>query len=173
MWALITQFDNRTGEPVFDGAVEYALERELHQSQVVSVVPRERIGDVLRLMDRPPETPIDAALGREIALRDGGIGVILRGRVEKLGASYVLSVDVVEPGEGHTLVSLSEEASSQDEVLPALRRLASSVRVGLGEERSRIRAGQVELSRVKTSSLRALQLFTQAQPPKKVVSGYQ
>ena len=39
---LISSFDNRTGNPVLDGSVEYALERELSNSQFVIVVPRER-----------------------------------------------------------------------------------------------------------------------------------
>jgi DNA-binding winged helix-turn-helix (wHTH) protein len=47
---LISSFDNRTGNPVLDGSVEYALERELSNSQFVIVVPRERSNDALRLM---------------------------------------------------------------------------------------------------------------------------
>lgn len=162
LWMLIAGFDNRTGESVLDGAVEYALERELNNSRVVSVVPRERVADVLGLMKKSPDLPIDAALGREIALRDGGIGAVLRGRVEKLGSTYVMSIDVVEPDGGQQLASLSDEAANQDEVLASIRRLATAVREALGEERSRMAAAEAELARVTTPSLRALQLYTQA-----------
>ena len=51
-WVLITRFDNRTGESVFDGTLEYALERELSNSRFVNVVPRVRIEDALQLMKK-------------------------------------------------------------------------------------------------------------------------
>jgi DNA-binding winged helix-turn-helix (wHTH) protein len=44
-WVLITAFDNRTGEPLLNGTLEYALERELSNSRFVNVVPRERVDD--------------------------------------------------------------------------------------------------------------------------------
>jgi len=49
-------------------------------------------------MKKPLDTRIDAALGREICLRDGGIRALLTGRVEKVGSTYVLSVGVGRPG---------------------------------------------------------------------------
>jgi hypothetical protein len=58
------------GGPVFDGSLEYALERELSNSRFVNVVPRERINDTLHLMKRPLDTPLDRAVSREICLRD-------------------------------------------------------------------------------------------------------
>ena len=48
-WVLIADFENRTGESIFDGVLEYALEREISNSQFVNVVPRERIEDTLKI----------------------------------------------------------------------------------------------------------------------------
>ncbi|MGH9804602.1 MAG: protein kinase domain-containing protein, partial [Candidatus Acidiferrales bacterium] len=94
-WVLIAQFENRTGEEVLSGALEYALERELSNSRFVNVVPRERIADALQLMKKPLDTTVDAQVGREVCLRDGGIRALLTGRVEKLDSSYLLSVALV------------------------------------------------------------------------------
>ena len=58
--------------------VEFALERELSNSQFVNVVPRDRIEDALRLMRKPIDARIDATVGQEISLRDGGIHALLR-----------------------------------------------------------------------------------------------
>src|ERR1041385_1544338 len=44
-WVLIASFENRTGEKLLDGAMEYALERELSNSRFVNVTPRERVQD--------------------------------------------------------------------------------------------------------------------------------
>ena len=99
-WVLIADFENRTGEAVLDGVLEYALEREISNSTFVNVVPRERINDTLQLMRKPLDTRIDRTLGREICLRDGGIKALLTGRVEKLDSTYLLSVQVVDPARG-------------------------------------------------------------------------
>ena len=153
---------NRTGEAVLDGTLEYALERELSNSRFVNVVPRERIDDALRLMKKPPETKVDAALGREICLRDGGIRAVLSGRVEKLDNTYMLSASLVEPSGGVTVAGFSEEAVGQKGLVPAVRRLSSRVREALGENLSLIQQSGQELEKVTTPSLRALQLFSQA-----------
>ncbi|MFC1795622.1 hypothetical protein ACFL1V_00795 [Pseudomonadota bacterium] len=58
-WVLITQFDNRTGEDVLDGTLEYALERELNNSRFVKVIARNRVDDVLQLMQLPADTSVD------------------------------------------------------------------------------------------------------------------
>ncbi|MEP6801436.1 MAG: hypothetical protein ABJC07_05835, partial [Acidobacteriota bacterium] len=89
-WVLVTRFENRTGRPIFDGTLEAALERELRNSRYLNVVPRERINDALTLMRKPDDTRIDAALGREICLRDGDIRALVTGRIEKLDSKFLL-----------------------------------------------------------------------------------
>lgn len=159
-WVLITSFDNRTGERVFDGTLEYALERELSNSTFVNVVPRERINDALFLMKRPTTTPIDRTVGREICLRDGGIRALLTGRVEKLDTTYLLSAEIVNPVNGAVVASLSEEAAGQHEIPPALRHLSNQVREKLGEALPQIEQSNQALEKVTTPSLRALQFYS-------------
>ncbi|HVR43660.1 MAG TPA: tetratricopeptide repeat protein [Thermoanaerobaculia bacterium] len=161
-WALIAQFENRTGEAVFDGTVEYALEREISNSRFVNVVPRERIGDSLRLMKKPPNTIVDQSIGREICLRDGEIRALITGRVEKLDNTYVLSASLVNPETGVTVASFSEQAVGQRETVSAIQRLSDRVREGLGEQLPSIGKGVEKLERVSTPSLRALQLYSHA-----------
>lgn len=161
-WVLIADFDNRTGETVFDGVLEYALEREISNSRFVNVVPRERINDTLQLMRKPLDTRIDRTLGREISLRDGGIRALLTGRVEKLDSTYLLSVQVVDPSQGQAIASASEEADGQKQVLSAVRLLSNWSREALGEKLALIQESAAKLEKVTTPSLKALQLFTKA-----------
>ena len=160
-WVLISNFQNRTRESVFDGTLEYALERELSNSKFVNVVPRERINDALLLMKKPLDSPLSAALGREVCLRDGGIRALLTGRVEKLDTTYLLGVELVNPSSGVTVASLSEEARGQREVPAALRRLSNRVRERLGEELPLIARSRQALEKATTPSLHALQYFSQ------------
>jgi len=125
-------------------------------------VPRERIADTLRLMRKPADATVDAALAREISLRDGGIRALVTGRVEKFDNAYLLSAALVNPADNVTIVSFSEEAPGQEQVLPAAHRLSSRVREALGETLPLIRGSEMSLAKVTTPSLRALQLYTQA-----------
>ena len=161
-WVLVTSFENRTGRPIFDGTLEYALQRELSNSRYVNVVPRERIGDVLRLMRKPPDTRIDAAVGPEVCLRDGDIRALVTGRIERLGSKYLLSVELVDPSQGASIASVAEEAARDEELLPATRRISDRVRAMLGENLPSIREGKANLLKVTTPSLHALQLYSQA-----------
>ena len=161
-WVLIADFDNRTGESVFDGVLEYALRREISNSQFVNVVPRERIQDSLRLMKKPPETVVDASVGREICLRDGEIRALLAGRVEKLGSVYVLSVAVINPVQGVSVASATQEATGEEQIWAAVRELSSWARQTLGEEISQIQKSTERLEQVTTPTLPALKLYSQA-----------
>ena len=161
-WVLIADFENQTGGAIADGTVEYALAHALGESRFVNVVPRERVVDTLGLMRRPPETAVDAAVGREIALRDGGIRAMLTGRVDKLDTTYALSAVLVEPVTGRTVASVREEAAGDSEFLPAVQRLSSRVRARLGEALADIEQSARALEKVTTPSLSALQLFSQA-----------
>ena len=161
-WLLIADFDNQTGGAIADGTVEYALAHALGESRFVNVVPRDRVVDTLGLMRRPPETAVDAAVGREIALRDGGIRAILTGRVDKLGTTYAVSAVLVEPATGRTVASVREEAAGDSEFLPAVHRLSNRVRARLGEALADIERSARALEKVTTPSLSALQLFSEA-----------
>jgi DNA-binding winged helix-turn-helix (wHTH) protein/tetratricopeptide (TPR) repeat protein len=160
-WVLISQFENRTGEAVLDGTLEYALSRELSNSSFVSIVPGDRVQDALRLMRLPENTPLKPAVAREVCLRDGGIRALITGRVEKLQTTYFLSAGVVDPISGEQVAGVSAEAGNLDSVLPAVREVSNKLRMELGEKLPTIRAGNLKLEKVTTPSLHALQLYSQ------------
>ena len=159
---LVTAFENRTGVPLLDGTLEFALERELAASSFVGVASRLRVQDTLALMRRPAETRVDADLGREVALRDGGIQAYITGRADLVGTSFVLSAEIRRPADGRVVASVSEPAVSQADILDAVGRLALTVREQLGEAAPMMQASTGSpLPRLATSSLRALQLYAQ------------
>ena len=126
-YVLITQFDNLTGEPRFDGrgTLEAVLELALSESGYLHVVQPERIEDTLRLMTLPVDSVIDRTVGREVARRDGGIRAVRAGSIEASGSGYVLTVQLVNPQDGRVLDSVTEEASSDEAgIASAIRRQA-------------------------------------------------
>ncbi len=161
---LLTRFDNRTGEPVFDASIEDALEREFRRSTIATVVPQERTADTLRLMQRPPATVVDAALGREVALRDGGIGAIVSGRIEKEDGTYRVTVQLVEVAGGRIIQTTAATARDHRAVPVALSQAADSLSKALGDAREVIAGSMAVVEPVTTRSLKAFQLYNQAIP---------
>jgi DNA-binding winged helix-turn-helix (wHTH) protein/tetratricopeptide (TPR) repeat protein len=159
-WVLIADFENLTGEKAFDAALRTALERELSCSAYVNYVPPARVVDTLTLMKRDPDTRIDEAVGREVCLRDGNIRGLLLGSIQQLGGSYALNLKVVDPRTGVTVNTLAEDAANIQEVLPAIRRLSTTVRERLGESLVSISKSDQELGRVTTPSIQALEAFS-------------
>jgi len=162
-WALVTAFDNRTGDPQFDGILEHVLSYELSQSPYLSLVSADRVNDVLRLMARPETATVDATLGREVALRDGAIHAVMSGTIERLGNGYAMTVRVSDPETDSSMVGRREEASTPADVQIALRRLANWIRVTLGESPLSVKRTMERLEHVTTPSLAALRLYSEAQ----------
>jgi serine/threonine protein kinase/Tfp pilus assembly protein PilF len=160
-WLLVASLENQTGDSTLNGTIESALEQELANSQFVNVVPRERIEDVLRLMRKPTDTRLDTVLAREVALRDGGVRALLTGRAEKLGASYTLSLKLADVATGTVLAVAREEAPQQKDLLGSVHRLSDQVRKQVGEKLAAAPANPAALEKVSTSSLIALQHYTQ------------
>src|SRR4029077_9352286 len=59
---LLTDFENATGETVFDGALKVALAVALEQSPFLKVFPEEQARQTLRLMQRPPDERLTRAI---------------------------------------------------------------------------------------------------------------
>jgi hypothetical protein len=67
---VLADFENTTGEPVFDGALGVALAVSLEQSPFIKVLPEDRARDTLRLMERPADQPITRPIARDITRRE-------------------------------------------------------------------------------------------------------
>lgn len=159
-WMIIGAFENKTGESIFDGTVESALQRELSESQFVSIVPAERVEDALWLMKKNKHARLEPEVAREVALRDGNTALILTGRVEKLGHTYVVSASLTEPASGLLIRSLSEEAGSEDAILTSVHRLAKRVSDSVGETDTLSLRNRGVLEKATTPSLHALQFYS-------------
>lgn len=160
-FVLVTSFDNRSGDELLDGTLEYALERELSTSSFINVLSRSRLQDTLALMRTPVDVRVDGRLGREIALRDPKIRAVIEGRIERVGTNYAVTADVVSP-EGVRLAGVHTSAVTQRELLSAIRELATQIREQLGESLATTAPSPTTLPRISTSSLRALQLYQRA-----------
>ena len=55
---VLADFENTTGDPIFEGTLKVALAVALEQSPFLRVFPDDRARETLRLMQRPPDTRV-------------------------------------------------------------------------------------------------------------------
>ena len=151
---LVADFEGRARDFTDGELVAHVLRIELARSPRLSVVSIERIAASLRRMRRDPTIQLNAALAREVALREG-IKVLVVGDVRVAGTGVVLTASVVAPMSGEIIYGASETARDSAELLPAIERLSHSIRKRAGESLASIQAGD-SLWSFTTSSLPAL-----------------
>jgi tetratricopeptide (TPR) repeat protein len=155
---LVGDFENRTGEPVFDNTLREMFTASLEQSHVVQVFPTSRLVDVLQRMGRPATQRIDESTGREICQREGLQGLLV-GSIVRLGRTYVLLARTQSPL-GSDIITTQGSAASPDDVPARVDEIAETVRRKLGESLQSLKEHSVPLATVSSSSLEAVRYFT-------------
>ena len=163
---VLADFDNRTGDPVFDDTLKQALAMQLEQSPFINVLPDNKVSESLRLMGRPRSDRVTQELAREICLRTAS-KALLAGSVASLGNHYMVGVRAANCQSGDSLVSAEAEADSREQVLRALNDVTRQLRGKLGESLASIQKSdkaQAEVGDydITTASLDALKAYTQA-----------
>jgi eukaryotic-like serine/threonine-protein kinase len=155
---VLADFDNKTGDPVFDDALKQALAVELEQSPFLNILSDRKVEETLHLMGRPSNERVTRDVARELCIRTGSKAFLL-GSVSNLAGQYVIGLDAVGCSNGDTLAKEQEEAATKQEVLKALGKAASSLRSKLGESLATIQKFDVPVEAT-TASLEALKAFS-------------
>ena len=158
-WIVITDFDNQTGNQVFDKSLYTAFSLSINQSNYINVFPKSRMFETLSRMKIKEKAFIDDKTGREIALREGHKIYVVPG-ITEAGNRYAITAKIVETKTGNILRSEIYYADRQDKILRTLDQLSKKVRRDLGESRYSIATQDRPLAKVTTSSLEALKLYS-------------
>ena len=155
---VLADFDNTTGEAVFDGALKQALAVELGQSPFLNILSDRKVAQTIKLMGRTSTERITRDVAAELCLRTGSKAFIL-GSISNLGGQYVIGIDAVGCNTGDTLAKEQEQAAGKPDILKALGRAASQLRSQLGESLASVRKFDVPVEAT-TPSLEALKAFS-------------
>jgi DNA-binding winged helix-turn-helix (wHTH) protein/tetratricopeptide (TPR) repeat protein len=156
---VLADFDNSTGDAVFDDTLKTALGVSLRQSPFLNVLPDPKVAKILQLMTRPANTKLTPDLARELCQRAGSKAYI-GGAIGSLGKRYVMELQAVDCRSGDLLAQEQVTAASKDEVLIVLGRSASKLRAKLGESLASIQKFDTPLPEATTFSLEALQAYS-------------
>jgi eukaryotic-like serine/threonine-protein kinase len=157
---VLADFDNKTGDAVFDDALKEALAVELEQSPFLNVLSDRKVGETLAMMGRPANQRITMDVGRELCVRTGSRAV-LGGTISNFGHHYLIALNAVACDTGDPLARKQVEATNKEDVLKALGHASSSLRAKLGESLRSVQKFDTPIA-VTTSSLEALKSYSVA-----------
>ena len=155
---ILADLTNKTGEPVFDSTITPAITIQLQQSPILNLVSHSHLRQSMKYIGKPADDPVTPDLARQIGQREG-IKAYLSGEVDKLGSSYVITLNAQNTVTGDTLATEQAQASDKDHVLEAAGKVATAMRLRLGESLSSIKKLDTPFGQATTPSLEAFQAF--------------
>lgn len=159
---VLADFDNKTGEVVFDDALKQGLAVQLEQSPFLALASEAKLNETLKLMGRNPREPLSYQTAREVCQRSQST-VVIAGSIAKLGSQYVIGLKAVNCNTGDALAEVQKRAASKEAVLKELDAATIDLRTRLGESLASLEKYSMPLEQVTTPSLEALQAFSMAQ----------
>jgi tetratricopeptide (TPR) repeat protein len=157
---VIADFANTTGDPVFDTTLKEALGVDLEQSPFLNVLSERKVGETLKLMGKSSSERITRDMGREICMRTSS-KALLTGSIASLGSHYAIAIKALNCRNGDVIAATQGEAEGREKVLQTLGEEVSSLRGKLGESLASIKKFDKPLEEATTSSLEALQAYTE------------
>jgi serine/threonine protein kinase/tetratricopeptide (TPR) repeat protein len=156
---VLADFNNTTGDPVFDDALKQAVSIGLQQSPFISILSDQRVQDTLKLMDVASDQRLTQNVGREVCQRTGGTALLV-GSISKLGSEYIVGLSAVHCASGDKLAQEQSQVPKKEDVLKALDQLTKNLRTTLGESLSSVQKYDTPILEATTSSLDALKAFS-------------
>lgn len=154
---LLADFDNKTGDEIFNGTLKQGLAVQLEQSPFLNLFPDTRVRGALKLMGRSPDERVTSEIGREICQRQG-LKALIAGSIAPLGSHYVVTLSAINSNTGEVVAREQMQAESREQVLKTLSQTASRLREKLGESLNSIQKFDAPLEAT-TSSLEALKTY--------------
>lgn len=158
---VLADFENTTGEPIFNDSLHQALMVEMAQSPLLHLLPDRNAAAVFRQMGHSPDDRITGRAALELCRRVGG-KVVVQGFISSLGTSYLLGVAGIRCDSGRPIAHEQTEVARANDVVEALGKTAARLRARLGESLPSIQKYNAPLEQATTSSLDALQMYGHA-----------
>jgi eukaryotic-like serine/threonine-protein kinase len=155
---VLSDFDNKTGDAVFDDTLKTALAISLRQSPFLNVLSDSVVARTLKQMTRPAGARLNPEAAREVCERAGS-KAYLAGSIGTLGSEYVIGLKAVNCHNDDTLAQEQATAATKEKVLDTLGEVAAKLRAELGESLATVQKFDAPLEQATTSSFEALSAY--------------
>jgi serine/threonine protein kinase/TolA-binding protein len=156
---VLADFDNKTGDPVFDDTLRQGLSVELQQSPFLSLISDQQVQQTLPLMGQPKDARLTPEIARQICERTASAAV-LEGSIVAVGSQYVLGLRAKSCNTGNTLYEEQAVTAKREDVLNSLSQIARKFRTRIGESLETVEKHSTPLAQATTSSLEALKAYS-------------
>jgi DNA-binding winged helix-turn-helix (wHTH) protein/tetratricopeptide (TPR) repeat protein len=156
---VLADFDNKTGDPVFDDTLKQELAIQLEQLPFLNVLSDLKVAETLKLMNRSGSERLTEDVAHEVCLRTNS-KAMLTGSIAGSGSQYVIGVKAVDCNTGDQIADAQEQAVGKENVLKALDRAAAHLLGKLGQSLASAQKYRAPLEEATTPSLEALQAYT-------------
>ena len=156
---VVADFDNTTGDAVFDDTLRQGLAVELQQSPFLSLISDRQVQTQLALIGQPREARLTADVAQQICERTAS-AIVLEGSIASLGSQYVLGVRAKDCNTGNILNEQQIQAARREDVLNSLSEIVRTLRTRLGESRATVEKHSMPLADATTPSLEALKAYS-------------
>jgi eukaryotic-like serine/threonine-protein kinase len=158
---VLADFDNKTGDPVFDDTLRQGLSVELQQSPFLSLISDQQVQRMLTLMGQPKNALLTPEIAQQICERTASAAV-LEGSIANLGSQYVLGLRAKNCNTGDTLDQEQAQAARKEDVLNSLSQITRKFRTRVGESLATVEKHSTPLAEATTPSLEALKAYSTA-----------
>lgn len=130
---LIADFDNQTGDPMFNGLLEQALTIGIEAAPNVTAYARNAAQELAKKVNTDESDNLAAPTAKLIAVREG-IQMVLAGSIKSVGSGYELVMTGFDSFNDAEAFDVTIAAKSRNDVLTAVGTLSEEVREALGDE---------------------------------------
>ena len=156
---VLADFDNKTGDPVFDDTLRQGLSVELQQSPFLTLISDRKVQQTLALMGQPKEARLTSEMAQQICERTASAAV-LEGSIASVGSQYVLGLRAKNCNTGAILDQEQAVAATREDVLNSLSQIARTFRTRVGESLATVEKHSTPLAEATTPSLEALKAYS-------------
>ena len=156
---VLADFDNKTGDPVFDDTLRQGLFVELQQSPFLTLISDRQVQQTLALMGQPQEARLTPDIAQQICERTASAAV-LEGSIASVGSQYVLGLRAKNCHTGTILDQEQAVAARREDVLNSLSQIARQFRTRVGESLATVEKHSTPLAEATTPSLEALKAYS-------------
>lgn len=155
---VLADFENTTGEPIFNDTLRQGLIVGLTQSPIIHILSDRKSAVIFRQMGHSSDDRLTGRLAIDLCRRVGGKAAI-QGSIASLGTSYLIDLAAIRCDTGKPVARAEAEAAQKEEVIDALGKATARMRAQLGEALPSIQKYNAPLEQATTASLDALQAY--------------
>jgi tetratricopeptide (TPR) repeat protein len=152
---VLADVDNRTGDPVFDEALNAALRYEMEQTPYLNVLGLDKASATMEQLKLAATTKITPEIARQICSTTNS-KMVISDSIADAGNRYHLEITALDCGSGAILVEERTDISARNQVVHELGATSARLRGKLGEPAESLARFNQPLEIATSASLEAL-----------------